>query len=95
MTMELFRPRPRVDGARARIRGWVAELGLDRDDAVVMIQELRCDEPGCPPVETVIAVLALGPGAQTRKIHRAAADVTREDVARAFGREPSHMEVAR
>ncbi len=82
--MKLFQPRPRVDEARARIRGWVAELGLDRDDGVVMIQELRCAEPDCPPVETVIALLANGDAGQTRKLPKAASDVTRDDVAQAF-----------
>jgi hypothetical protein len=32
-------------------------LKLD-DDAAVTVQQLSCHEPGCPPVETVIAVLA-------------------------------------
>ncbi len=80
---KLFEPRARIDGPRARIRAWMTELGLDADDAVVMVQEVRCEEPGCPPLETVIAVLPRGGGA-TRKIHKAAQDVTRDDVARAF-----------
>ncbi|OBG29248.1 hypothetical protein A5764_23060 [Mycobacterium sp. 852002-51057_SCH5723018] len=28
------------------------------DDVAVTVQQLTCREPGCPPVETVIAVLA-------------------------------------
>lgn len=32
------------------------ELELDAD-TTVLIQQLACTEPGCPPVETVVAVL--------------------------------------
>jgi hypothetical protein len=31
------------------------------DDVAVTVQQLTCREPGCPPVETVIAVLAASP----------------------------------
>lgn len=31
-------------------------LSLDADETV-LIQQLACTEPGCPPVETVVAVL--------------------------------------
>lgn len=34
-------------------------LGLDAGHTIV-IQELACAEPGCPPVETVIGVLSGG-----------------------------------
>ncbi len=46
-----------------------------------MVAELECHEEGCPPVETVIAVLE-GPG-QTRqwKLHQPIESVTRDDVA--------------
>jgi hypothetical protein len=46
------------------------------DDAAVTVQQLTCREPGCPPVETVIAVLA----SNTRRwtLHSPLADVTDE-----------------
>jgi hypothetical protein len=88
--MSLFKPKPHLDEARARIRGWVSELGLDDREAVVMVQELRCEEPGCPPVETVIAVLGRGRGGAPRKIHKATCDVTRDDVAQAFAASDVH-----
>jgi hypothetical protein len=31
------------------------------DDVAVTVQQLTCREPGCPPVETVIAVLGAPP----------------------------------
>ena len=49
-----------------------------------MVTELACSEPGCPPVETVIALLA--PGRQDQvKIHKGLADVTSADVEALLG----------
>jgi len=62
------------------IKTWTeAALGLD-EDAVVMVTELQCSEPGCPPLETVIAVLA-GDGRRLYKVLKPMAEVTIEDVA--------------
>lgn len=50
---ELFAPRPSI-GARsntANVKRWVRELFIVSDDATVMVTELRCSEPGCPPLE--------------------------------------------
>jgi hypothetical protein len=78
--MSLF-DSPRRDPARtARIKAWAAEaLGLG-DEIAVMVTELRCTEPGCPPLETVVAVLGGGGPTRQYKIHKPLDDVTREDV---------------
>lgn len=48
-----------------------------------MVTELACREPGCPPVETVIGLLA--PGNQTQhKIHKPLTDIVAADVLRAL-----------
>jgi len=63
----------------ALVKRWVVEALGPCDDRTVMVTELACSEPGCPPVETVIALLA--PGRQDQvKIHKALADVTSADV---------------
>jgi len=63
----------------ARIKAWaLAAFGLD-EGATVMVSELRCTEPGCPPLETVIALLGAG-GTRQFKLHKALADVTEADV---------------
>jgi hypothetical protein len=91
-----FSQRPgRTPGRTAEIKAWAAEsLGLG-DDVAVMVTELRCTEPGCPPLETVVAVLGASGPARQYKIHKPLADVTREDVRAisdqagpATGREP-------
>lgn len=80
--MDLFGSGPKPDALKTgQLKAWVRErLGL-AGDAVVMVTELRCTEPGCPPLETVIAVLD-GPGSKRQyKLHKGVADVTPEDVA--------------
>ena len=56
------------------------------DDVAVTVQQLTCREPGCPPVETVIAILA-NP-ARRWTLHRPLADVTDELVAHLLRDEP-------
>jgi hypothetical protein len=73
------------EGASAKskeVRGWVRELLALPDEAQVLVTELTCSEPGCPPVETVIAILR-GPGQNVQvKIPLGLADLTRDDVAK-------------
>lgn len=81
--MSLFDRRQRKsDPAQLdRVKAWTRE-SLQLDAAVpISISQLRCSEPGCPPIETAIAVLA--EPKQTLKIHKALADVTAADVASA------------
>ncbi len=64
-----------------QVKSWVREQFSLPEDTVVMVTELRCTEPGCPPLETVIALLD-GPGSKRQyKLHKGVADVTREDIA--------------
>jgi hypothetical protein len=73
-------------GARSahtrQVKQWVRELLVDGDAVTVMVGELECAEPGCPPRETVIALLREGGRSEQRKLHRALLEVTRSDVER-------------
>ena len=63
-----------------RIKGWAREaLGVS-DETTVMVTELRCVEEGCPPLETVIAVLGDHGRSTQLKLHKALDEVTRADV---------------
>ena len=79
--MDLFQPRPSVNPEQtARIQSWVRRRLSLEDNAVVMISELRCSEPGCPPLETVIAVLD-GPGQKRQaKFHKATGEIGPADI---------------
>lgn len=64
----------------ARIKGWTRELlGLE-NSVPLIVRELRCPEPDCLDVETVIGITT-APGHWRRlKVAKPAAAVTREDL---------------
>ncbi|WP_411036043.1 hypothetical protein [Shinella sp. BYT-45] len=70
-----------VNKART-VKQWTRELLALPEDAVVSVNELVCHLPGCPPKETVVLVMHAGRIAQA-SIHKAMADLTRDDVAHA------------
>lgn len=81
MPLDLFGQKPKKDPNRTKtIRTWVStSLGLG-EDITVMVTELECTEEGCPPLETVIAVLD-NPGKPRQfKIHKPISEVTQQDV---------------
>ncbi len=80
--MDLFAKRSRTnDDHMTQVKAWVRELMTVPADAAVLVTELRCTEPGCPPLETVIAVLDDAVAPRQYKLHRALADITREHIA--------------
>ncbi|WP_409926165.1 hypothetical protein [Gemmatimonas sp.] len=64
-----------------QVKAWVRELMDVSPNAAVLVTELRCTEPGCPPLDTVIAILADAVAPRQYTLHRAVADVTRQDIA--------------
>ncbi|MBM4257193.1 MAG: hypothetical protein FJ147_14995 [Deltaproteobacteria bacterium] len=62
------------------VKHWVQESLALPPETTILITELTCTEPGCPPLETVIALLR-GPGDNVQeKIHRSIAEVTKEEI---------------
>jgi len=79
--MNLFDPKPTANPEQIRkIQFWVRDrLNLD-EETVVMVSELRCSEPGCPPLETLIAVLD-GPGQRRQfRFHKTIAEMAPNDI---------------
>lgn len=80
---------PRPDPARVRaIKALIAEELRLGPEATVMVHQLACREPGCPPAETVVAVVT--PGAANRKwtLHAPLGELTDDAVRSALGRPP-------
>lgn len=69
----------RATAVRALKEAARALFDAHEDDAVV-VNELRCVEPGCPPVETVIALLRAGTPPRQIKVHKPAMEVTADDL---------------
>ena len=50
-----FDKRPEHVGALDRVKDWTrARVGL-AEDATILVSEVVCGLPGCPPLETVVA----------------------------------------
>ena len=72
-----------------KIREFVREITLDAETNIV-VTELACLEPGCPPIETAIVIMGKKP--VTYKIEKEMKDVNLEDVRRVLssGNDHSH-----
>lgn len=82
-------------GRSAEIKAWVRRAFGLGEEVTITVAELRCTEPGCPPVETVVGILGGPGGARRIKVHKPAAEVAYEDVARlasGVGRAEKHDE---
>jgi hypothetical protein len=75
--------------ALARVRGWARELWRLGEEDSVVVSELRCSEPGCPPLETVVLIAAEGRPTFQHKLHLGASDIRREDLQALYAKESS------
>ena len=75
--------RARIDESR-RLRSDLAEAVRRRldlgDDAVVRVAEVRCGDPGCPDVETIVLLMRPGRPSEALKIPRSMAALTSSDL---------------
>jgi hypothetical protein len=66
-----------------RVRGWTRTRFALGEDETVMVSELACAVPGCPPVETHI-VFWSALGRHHYKIFKPLAEVVEDDLPPAF-----------
>ena len=76
-----FRRRPPGHaGAADRVREWTRErFGLP-EDAAIMVAEVSCAVPGCPPLETVIAFWTENGKRHHFKVFKPVGDVVEDDL---------------
>jgi nitrate reductase delta subunit len=55
MMLRSRKKRPEHLVALDRVRDWTRERFKLPDDAAIMVSEVTCALPGCPPLETVVA----------------------------------------
>src|SRR5437660_1052447 len=78
--INLFQPRSPGDPQHvAAVKCWTTDAFQLTVDTTVMVTELRCTEPGCPPLETVIALFHPQTGTRQFKVSKALRDVSRDD----------------
>ena len=67
----------------ARVRGWTKARFALTDDETLMVSELACSVPGCPPLETHV-VFWTAAGRHHFKIFKPLAQVSEDDLPPAF-----------
>lgn len=81
MDLLTAKPSPGRRAHHASLKRWTRELlGLD-DDATLTVNELRCAEPECPDIETVIGISISAGHWHRLRVRKPAAEITRADLA--------------
>src|SRR5215813_7495639 len=70
---------PEHSAALVRVRTWTRERFALSDDDAILVAEVACGLPGCPPLETVVAFWA-GAKRHHFKVFKPVARVTPDDL---------------
>jgi hypothetical protein len=62
------------------VKDWVREAAGASDETTVVVSELTCAEPGCPPVEVVMALLEPGQTPVQKRLHKPLVELSRDEV---------------
>ena len=83
MSIDLFPKKPAVSAEQSQqVKDWLYEiLQIDRQ-TVISLSQLQCQDSGCPPIQTAIAVMT-SPHRVIR-IHKAIPDIAYTDVVHAI-----------
>lgn len=73
------RKRPDADAVR-KVKAFVTERFDLPETTTLAVAELRCHEPGCPPIETVVTARDAEGGTQNWRIAKPVNDITESDV---------------
>jgi hypothetical protein len=76
---DLFGDGKKDRSLQGQIKEWVRAHFALAADATVLVTELFCDQPGCAPVETLVAILEPA-GRRQFKMPRPMKEVIREDI---------------
>jgi nitrate reductase delta subunit len=76
-----FRRKPPGNAAAAdRLRAWTRERFALPEDAAVMVAEVACAVPGCPPLETLVAFWTEADRRHHFKVFKPLAEVIADDL---------------
>ena len=75
----LTKKSPGLSAEQERVRTWTREHFNLADDETIMVSELPCSDPGCPPVETHV-VFWTQAGRQHFKVFKPLAEVAADDL---------------
>ena len=72
--------RPEDLAALDRVKEWTRERFKLADDAAILVSQIACALPGCPPLETVVAFWTEGERRHQFKLFKPVADVVPDDL---------------
>lgn len=73
-------PKPSAAAARQQLEAFVRSRLECQEQDHVLVQELNCLEPNCPPKETMIAIFSDGKKPVQFRIHRGLSDIELDDL---------------
>jgi hypothetical protein len=75
-----FKKRPEHLEALERVREWTRARFKLGDDATILVSEVACGLPGCPPLETVVAFWTAADTRHHFKVFKGVAEVIPDDL---------------
>jgi hypothetical protein len=84
MLLRSFDNRPEHVAALERVKAWTRERFKLSENEPIMVAEVACGLPGCPPLETVIAFWTVSETRHQFKVFKPAAQVVADDLPPAF-----------
>jgi hypothetical protein len=75
-----FAKRPEQREALDRVREWTRARFKLAEDATILVSEVVCGLPGCPPLETVVAFWTEGDTRHHFKVFKRVAEVVPDDL---------------
>ena len=79
-----FKRSPEHLAALDRVREWTCARFKLPEEAAILVSQVNCALPGCPPLETVVAFWTEGDKRHHFKMFKPVADVVEDDLPPAF-----------
>jgi hypothetical protein len=79
--LRFVQEQPEHAAALDRVRAWTRERFALSDDATILVSEVSCALPGCPPRETVVAFWTENERRHQFKLFKPVAEVVMDDAA--------------
>jgi hypothetical protein len=78
--LQSFNKRPEHIAAIDRVKAWTRERFNLSDDIAILVAEIACGLPGCPPLETVVAFWTASGTRHQFKVFKPVAKVIADDL---------------
>lgn len=78
--LTLVKKNPQHREALRQVKDWTRARFRLTEEATILVTEIACAVPGCPPVDTVVAFWTEGDRRRHFKVFKPAADVTEDDL---------------